>query len=209
MLNLIIVLSAAYLLGSIPTSYIMGKIVKNIDIRNFGSGNVGATNAFRIMGVKIGIATLLVDIGKGFLAVKIVTFMISDPTNIMLIATGLIAILGHIFTIFLKFKGGKGVATSAGVFIALVPVPIAITLVVFIITVWISKFVSLGSILAAITLLVTELIVNINNSFADIEMLIFVFIISLFIILRHKANIKRLLKGNENKINFKKNRTEL
>lgn len=187
----------------------MGKIVKNIDIRNFGSGNVGATNAFRIMGVKIGIATLLVDIGKGFLAVKIVTFMISDPTNIMLIATGLIAILGHIFTIFLKFKGGKGVATSAGVFIALVPVPIAITLVVFIITVWISKFVSLGSILAAITLLVTELIVNINNSFADIEMLIFVFIISLFIILRHKANIKRLLKGNENKINFKKNRTEL
>ena len=203
-MNIIIALFAAYILGSIPTSYIMGKLIKGIDIRDFGSGNVGATNALRILGTKVGVFTLIIDISKGFLAVNIARIIIEDPTDLIMILTGLFAILGHIFTIFLKFKGGKGVATSAGVFIALVPVPIAIALFVFIITVWLSKFVSLGSILAAFTLFISELIINIRNSFTEIEILIFTFIITLFIIIRHKANIQRLINGYENKISFKK-----
>ena len=203
-MNIIITLFAAYILGSIPTSYIMGKLIKGIDIRDFGSGNVGATNALRILGTKVGIFTLIIDIGKGFLAVNFARFIIPEPTDLIIILTGLFAIIGHIFTIFLKFKGGKGVATSAGVFIALVPIPIALALFIFVLTVWVSRFVSLGSILAALTLFVSELVINIRNSFAELEILIFTFIIALFIIVRHKANIQRLIKGNENKINFKK-----
>lgn len=201
---ILLALISAYLLGSIPTSYIMGKVLRGIDIREFGSGNVGATNALRILGTKIGIITLIIDIGKGFLAVSLAKIIIPNPTDLTLIIVGLFAIAGHIFTIFLKFMGGKGVATSAGVFIALIPIPVIITLFVFVITVWISKFVSLGSILAAFTLLITELIINVLNSFAELEILIFTFIIALFIIIRHKANIHRLINGNENKISFKK-----
>ena len=203
-MNIIIALFIAYILGSIPTSYIMGKLIKGIDIRDFGSGNVGATNALRILGTKVGVFTLIIDIGKGFLAVNIARMIISEPTDLILILTGLFAIIGHIFTIFLKFKGGKGVATSAGVFIALVPVPVALAFFVFVFTVWLSKFVSLGSILAALTLFVSELIINIWISFAELEFLIFTFIIALFIIIRHKANIQRLIDGNENKISFNK-----
>ena len=201
---IIIALLAAYVLGSIPTSYIMGKLIKGIDIRDFGSGNVGATNALRILGTKVGVFTLIIDMGKGFLAVSIARLIIPEPTDLIIILTGLFAIIGHIYTIFLKFKGGKGVATSAGVFIALVPIPIAIALFVFIIAVWITKFVSLGSILAALTLFIAELVINILNSFAELEILIFTFIIAFFIIFRHKANIQRLINGNENKISFKK-----
>ncbi len=202
--NLIFALSAAYLLGSIPTSYIFGRILLRIDIRQHGSGNVGATNALRVLGTKIGIITLIIDILKGVLAIQIGKLMIESPTDLMLIGCGLFAIAGHIFTIFLKFKGGKGVATSAGVFIALAPIPVIITLIVFIIAVSISRYVSLGSILAAVTLFVVELIINIRNSFAQLELLIFIFVIALFIVIRHKANIKRILAGNENKISFRK-----
>ena len=182
----------------------MGKIVRKIDIRQYGSGNVGATNALRVLGTKIGIITLIIDIGKGILAVVIGKILVTEPSNLLLIGFGLFAILGHIFTIFLKFKGGKGVATSAGVFIALIPVPVAITLVVFVVTVWLSKYVSLGSIIGALTLFLVELYINIQNDFSDLEILIFVFVIALFIIIRHKSNIKRIIAGNENRISFKK-----
>ena len=199
-----IILIIAYLLGSIPTSYLMGRILKKIDIRKFGSGNIGATNAFRVLGVKVGILTLIIDVAKGFFAIQLGKYILENPDDLFLIFIGLAVILGHICTIFLKFKGGKGVATSAGVFIALIPIPVFITLVVFILTVLISKYVSLGSLLAALTLFITELIININNSFAEIEILILIFIITVFIIIRHRENIKRILKGNENKIKFKK-----
>ncbi len=194
----------AYILGSIPTSYLMGKFIKKIDIRDFGSGNVGATNALRVLGTKIGIITLIIDIGKGILAVFMGKIIVAEPSNIVLIAFGLFAILGHIFTIFLKFKGGKGVATSAGVFIALSPLAVGIALIVFVLTVWISKYVSLGSILAALVLFLVELYLNITHSFENIELLIFIFVIAAFIIIRHKSNIKRILAGNENKLSFKK-----
>lgn len=204
--NIILVLLCAYILGSIPTSYLMGKIIKGIDIRNFGSGNVGASNALRILGTKFGVTTLIIDIAKGFFAVYLGKLYLQNPPTTILILIGLFVILGHIFTIFLKFKGGKGVATSTGVFIALAPIPVFIGLSVFLLAVIISKYISLGSILAALVFFITELIINIHNSFDSIELLTFAFVIALFIIVRHKSNIKRIIDGNENKISFKSRR---
>ncbi|MCD4818246.1 MAG: glycerol-3-phosphate 1-O-acyltransferase PlsY [Candidatus Cloacimonetes bacterium] len=194
----------AYILGSFPTSFIMGKVVKGIDIRDFGSGNVGATNALRILGTKYGVSALVIDMFKGFIAIFIGKLIIKEPSNLILILIGLAAILGHIFTIFLKFKGGKGVATSAGVFLALTPIAFSIAFIVFILIVAISKYVSLGSILASLVLLIAEIVINLKNSFADIEVLIMTIVIAFFVIIRHKANIIRLKNGNENKISFKK-----
>lgn len=194
----------SYLLGSIPTSYIFGKILKGIDIREHGSGNAGATNALRILGTKWGVLTMILDMAKGWLAVFLGRLLLDNPANWVLICLALGAIIGHIFTIYLGFKGGKGVATSAGVFIALAPIPVAIALVVFIITVWLTRYVSLGSMLAALVAFGAELFINIKHNFADKEILGLVILIVAFIIFRHKANIQRLLAGNENKLKFKK-----
>lgn len=207
-MNQVLLISLAilgsYLLGSIPTSYIFGKILKGIDIREHGSGNAGATNALRILGTKWGVLTMILDMAKGWLAVFLGKLLLNEPANWVLIALALGAIIGHIFTIYLGFKGGKGVATSAGVFIALAPIPVAIALAVFIITVWITRYVSLGSMLAALVAFGAELFINIKNNFADKEILGLVILIVAFIIFRHKANIQRLLAGNENKLKFKK-----
>ena len=197
----------SYLLGGIPTSYIFGNVFKGIDIRNYGSGNVAATNALRVLGVKMGVTTLIIDIAKGFFAVFIAKLFLTKfntpVTDISLILIGLSAIFGHIFSIYLGFKGGKGVATSAGVFLSLIPIPFLIAFLSFFIVVFISKYVSLGSITAAIVLVLAELVTNIKNSFSQPEYLVFTIIIALFIIIRHKANIQRLMNGNENKISFK------
>jgi glycerol-3-phosphate acyltransferase PlsY len=191
-----------YLVGSIPTSYILTKKIKGVDIRDYGSGNVGATNALRVLGTKFGVLALLLDMAKG--AVPVFLAKSLGMADIWLIAIALTAIIGHIFTIFLKFKGGKGVATSAGVFIALTPGAVGFALLVFIITVWLTRYVSLGSILAALTLFISQLVINLRNNFAQKEILALIFVIALFIIIKHTANIKRLLAGNENKLSFKK-----
>ncbi|MCD6182128.1 MAG: glycerol-3-phosphate 1-O-acyltransferase PlsY [Candidatus Cloacimonetes bacterium] len=201
--KIIAIILGAYLFGSIPTSYIFGRMLKGIDIREHGSGNVGATNALRILGTKIGVITLLLDMFKGFLPVYIAMQLFAG-NDLVAIGAGIATILGHIFTIYLSFKGGKGVATSAGVFIALLPMAIVLCLAVFIIIVAITRYVSLGSIVAAITLFGYELISNIRNDFQHLWLLLFVTILVLMIILRHTANIKRLIAGTENKISFKK-----
>jgi glycerol-3-phosphate acyltransferase PlsY len=180
----------------------MGKILKGIDIRKFGSGNVGATNALRVLGTKIGITTLLLDAAKG--AVPVIIAKKFDFEGTVLVIIALSAILGHIFTIFLKFKGGKGVATSAGVFGALTPIPFCIALASFILIVIFTKYISLGSIVSALILAISELVINLQNNFAEREFLVFVSIIALLIIVRHKDNILRLKNGNENKISFGK-----
>lgn len=204
------ILLASYLIGSTPTSYLFGRYFKNLDIREYGSKNVGATNALRVLGTKIGVSTLIIDIAKGFVVVyfgKIALLYFGfegDLLQILTIVIGFFAILGHIFTIYLKFKGGKGVATSAGVFLALSPIPFGICFAIFIIVVAATRYVSLGSILAAISLFSIELFINIQNEFSQKYILIFITLIALFIIVKHTANIKRLLAGNENKISFKK-----
>lgn len=203
MSKLLALFVGAYIIGSIPTSYLFGRMLKGIDIREHGSGNVGATNALRVLGTKFGIITLVIDMFKGFLPV-FVAMKLFPGDDLAAISTGICTIVGHIFTLFLSFKGGKGVATSAGVFIALLPVALAVCLAVFVIVVALSRYVSLGSIIAALTLFVWELIHNLQNDWSHVWLFIFVTLLVTMIILRHKSNISRLLAGTENKISFKK-----
>ena len=203
---IIIHIIAAYIIGSIPTSYIAGKLFKGIDIREHGSGNVGATNAVRVLGVKIGIPVMLVDILKGAVPVIIANRTMTgvDHSSEWLLLVGVATIVGHIFTLFLKFKGGKGVATSAGVFGALTPISLGCALAVFIILVAVSKYVSLGSIFAALTLAISQIVLYLTGKDTGLYLLILTCLIAFLIIIKHKKNIGRLLKGNENKLTFKK-----
>ncbi len=203
---ILIHIAAAYVIGSIPTSYIAGKIFKGIDIREHGSGNVGATNAVRVLGVKIGIPVMLVDIFKGAIPVIIARGTLSgvEHASEWLLLVGVATIIGHVFTLFLKFKGGKGVATSAGVFGALTPIALGCALVVFIILVAVSKYVSLGSIFAAFTLAISQIILFLTGKEPGVYLLVLTCVVALLIILKHKKNIGRLLKGNENKLTFTK-----
>ena len=197
----------AYLIGGVPTSFIAGKL-KGVDITKHGSGNAGATNALRVLGTKIGVTVMLLDAFKGVIAILagswIIQYFGHTTDQIYDITLGVTAILGHVFSIYLKFKGGKGVATAAGVYALLSPYTLLIALAVFIITVAISRYVSLGSIIAAIVLVISQIVKNYLINFEQLPILILTIFVALFIIIKHKENIKRLLNGNENKLVLKK-----
>ena len=202
MLFLAIILS--YLLGSIPTSYILGRLWKGIDLRKHGSGNVGATNTFRVLGPIPGVTVLLVDILKGLVAVLLITRLVvsgSISGEWIKVFCGLAAICGHNWTIFLKFRGGRGVATSIGVFFGLVPQAIGITMIVGVAIIALSRYVSLGSISGAI--LFPILVCHFKIS---LPYLFFSLLASLLVIIKHIPNIKRLIKGKENKLSFRRKR---
>ena len=203
--ELIIILIIAYLLGSIPFGFLLGKIFKGVDLREHGSGNVGATNALRVLGWKMGVIAMILDMMKGVTAIMIARSILPEQ-DLLLISTGLVVILGHIFTIYLRFKGGKGVATSAGVFAALLPIPFLFALLSFIITTTLSRFVSLGSIVAALVLVITQTIFTFRNGVQSPWYLVLALVVTLFIIVKHRANIKRLLSGTENRIHFRSGR---
>lgn len=205
---LFLAIFGAYLLGSIPFGFICVKIAKGIDIRNVGSKNIGATNVMRILGTLPGIFVLLLDFAKGFFAVQIfrwlfVTKFSGNEFSSFLIFIAIAAILGHIFPIFLSFKGGKGVATAAGTFVNLMPFPTLFAFIAFLIFMIIFRYVSLASIIAVITLFGIELYKNITN-FENFPFLILTFFIVILIIYRHKENIKRLINRDEPKVNFRK-----
>ena len=195
----------AYLVGSIPTGFLMTKIFKGVDIRGAGSRNVGATNVYRVAGKLPGFLTLLIDIGKGVLVVTVIsgiyyTFLGEIDYVFFRCLLGLIAICGHIWSVFLKFKGGKGVATTIGVAGILAPVPLALSLVVWVIVFIPTSYVSLGSLLFGMSLPVFALIFN-----EPFYVVIFCVIICMLNSYKHKDNIGRLLKGAENKtVLFKK-----
>ena len=204
-LLLSISLIIVYLIGSIPFAYIYAKVFRKIDIREHGSGNVGATNVVRVLGTKAGVIVLLLDMLKGFVPVLIFTHCIGWTKDIQWVPVliGIFAILGHTFTVFLSFKGGKGVATSAGVFLALSPYAVIGTLLLFAIIVWISKYVSLGSMVAALFLVLVQTFMY-YQGYSNPYILAFALILAFFIIYKHKSNISRLIKGTENKLSFKK-----
>ena len=206
MTRALISIAIAYILGGVPTSYIAGRLLRGIDIRQHGSGNVGATNALRVLGPGIGVPVMLADIGKGLAAVLLGRLLLADVPHATywLLAVGVAAILGHIFTPFLNFKGGKGVATSAGVFAGLTPIPLGIALGVFIVVVALSRYVSLGSILAASALFIAELVRNITGGWTEPHLLAMTLLIASLIIIKHKANIQRLMRGNENRLSFRR-----
>ncbi len=204
MLFLAIILS--YLLGSIPTSYIMGRLWKGIDLREHGSGNVGATNTFRVLGPAPGIIVLLADVLKGLVAILFISRLaISGPLSYewIKVLCGMAAICGHNWTIFLKFKGGRGVATSIGVFFGLVWQAIGIAFLIGIIIIFFTRYVSLGSILGALAF---PFLVAFLPFEWPLPYFWLAFLAALLVVIKHIPNIKRLIKGKENRISFRRKR---
>lgn len=193
----------AYLAGSIPTAVWYGKIFHGIDVRQHGSGNAGATNSLRTLGKKAGIIVLIVDFLKGFLAVKAASLFSTETDNILPLIMGLAVIVGHIFPIFAQFRGGKGVATAMGVLVATFPWAALGCMVVFMIIVFATRYVSLGSILGALAFPI-QLTFNLWNDNADKYAIGFSWLIFLILAVMHRQNIQRLLKGTESKFGAKK-----
>jgi len=197
----------SYLIGSIPTAYLLGKI-KKIDIRKHGSGNVGATNVARILGKRVAALVLVIDIIKGFLAVfcsrlwfeagDSVEWINSHSYIYLMLLSGAFVVLGHIYPVWLKFKGGKGVATAAGILLALSPFQVLIGLGVFLASVSLSKIVSLSSMLAVMSLPFTYFFFF--DFQHDAELFYFLLSLALFIVVKHRSNIVRIYHGTESKI---------
>ncbi|MFQ6678213.1 MAG: glycerol-3-phosphate 1-O-acyltransferase PlsY [Fidelibacterota bacterium] len=204
--ELILLLFASYITGSFPSSIIVGKIVKGIDIRDHGSGNAGGTNVFRVLGWKPALAVVIIDVFKGWLptAIYATTLFQGQPiqdTGVVQILCGFAAVLGHIYTIFAGFKGGKGVGTVGGMLIALFPITVPLCLIVFIVALILTGYVSVGSILASISLplfLFTLPPLGITDP-APLSLLVFSLLIPWFIIFTHRSNISRLRNGSENR----------
>ncbi|MFZ1840556.1 MAG: glycerol-3-phosphate 1-O-acyltransferase PlsY [Leptotrichiaceae bacterium] len=206
----VLLILIAYVLGSIPNALWVGKTFKNIDVREHGSKNTGSTNAARVLGPKLGIFTLILDILKGalptYLGIVLGANLLTRITGIDkldIIVIGMAAILGHTFSLFLKFKGGKAVATTLGVFLVLVPYAILILLVVFFVIFGLTKYVSLASIVSAVALPITVYLTT-----RHIPLTILGIIIGLLVIIRHKENIKRLINGTESKLSFSKDKKD-
>jgi glycerol-3-phosphate acyltransferase PlsY len=192
-MNYILSFAFAYLFGSIPFSWLIAKFCKGIDLRQHGSGNPGATNVTRTCGVGLGRVAFALDLAKGMIPVLIARqFLTHDAAP--LIAVGVCAIAGHMWTIFLKFKGGKGVATSAGVFFGLLPLPTALALALFTIVFLIWRMISLASVIAALSLPMFAIATHQNTAFT-----VFGALIAIFIVVKHIPNIKRILAGTEQK----------
>ncbi len=186
-------IALSYLVGSIPTGLWLGLRIRHVDIREHGSKNIGATNTMRVLGKPLGAAALLGDMAKGLVAVLLIA-RLSDWQHAPL-ACGLAAILGHTLSIFLRFRGGKGVATSAGVFLALAPIPTAIALASFIVVVALTRMVSAGSIVAAVVLTIAIFVTPHDHILRGIAIAI-----AALIVFRHRTNIQRILSGTENRI---------
>jgi acyl phosphate:glycerol-3-phosphate acyltransferase len=194
MVQIILVLILAYLLGSIPSGLIIGKVFYKTDIREHGSGNLGGTNTFRTLGVKAGLAVTVADILKGTLAASLPVLFGLDNINPLL--AGVFAVIGHTYPVFAGFRGGKAVATSGGVLLFCAPLMFLTIFVVFFASLYITKYVSLSSMLAGICAVIYAAIDG------DIPLLIAVTLLASFVIYRHRANIKRILNKTEPKIKW-------
>lgn len=201
----------SYLIGSIPTGFLIGR-ARGIDLRQHGSGNIGATNAMRVLGRGLGVFVLIVDLLKGWISayaipiiVKKILFPEIDQSAMAVcsVFAGVGAVIGHTYTVWLGFNGGKGIATSAGVFLALTPVATLICLGIWLIIVVTTRLVSLGSIIAAILL---PILVGVTARQRLI--LVVTVIVSILVIWRHKSNISRLINGTESRISFKTEKPE-
>lgn len=198
MTEIIIVLILAYLLGSIPSGLIIGKVFYKMDIREHGSGNLGGTNTFRTLGVKAGLTVTIADILKGTLAASL-PFIFSADLHPLLV--GIFAVIGHMYPLFAGFRGGKAVATSAGVLLAYTPILFLIVLLVFFIGLYITKFVSFSSMLAGLSAILYAIVSGFISKW-DIPLIIVVFVLVSFVFYRHRTNIKRILNKTEPKIKW-------
>lgn len=214
MVPIAIITILSYLVGSIPTSIIVARWRRGIDIRQHGSGNAGGTNVFRVLGWKAGLFVITADIAKGLVASMLIARLMYGPIpfenrtpfddfTVVQIIAGSAAILGHVWTLFAGFKGGKGIATAGGMLLGISPVEVAVSLGVFLIVLVISHYVSLGSLSAAASFPLTMFLRE-NVFMVDIlgyqTLIYFSIAISLLVIFTHRANIKRLLAGTEHRI---------
>lgn len=214
MWSLTLILLLSYFLGSIPGALWSSKALHGVDIRNYGSHNCGATNAFRVVGWQAGALATVVDFGKGFLAAGVVAPLIRidpipqalglfgwDPFVVLGVLAGITAVVGHMYPIFARFNGGKGVNTAAGMLFALTPLTMAVTLAVFAVVLFSWRYVSLASITAAVAF-PTLVAIRRFGFGADIDVSILVFgsLLALAIVVAHRSNIKRLLNGTESQI---------
>lgn len=204
----------SYLVGSIPSSIWVGKLVKGVDIRNHGSGNAGATNTFRLLGWKPGVAVLMIDFFKGFASSlwisqlayhigsgPVVLFEFWSVGPFLSITCGIAAVVGHMFPLYANFDGGKGMATAAGMLCGIEPISVAITAVVFALVMFSSHYVSLASLIAAFVYPLVLVVMRYGFAIPiDGSILIFGALIGLGIIIKHRGNIRRLLNGTENKV---------
>ena len=196
----------AYLTGAIPSGLWLGRLLRGVDVRTMGSGNLGATNVYRSLGPGIGVATLVIDLAKGALPVALLP---GSPLGAAFpggaewcrLACGFAAIAGHLWTVFAGFKGGKGVATTAGVLLALSPPAFAVILAVFVATVAITRWISLGSILGAIAFAVTLGVIAPGG--VKSPTFVFGVLVAALVILRHRENIARLVSGTERRFSFR------
>ena len=188
-------LVASYLLGAVPTSYIAGRLLRGIDLREHGSKNLGATNLYRVLGWRVAVPVGLFDMAKGLIPVLLFAPRVSSSQTFALVC-GLMAMVGHVFSVFVGFKGGKGVATAAGVMLGLTPAALLIALVVWIAVVALTGYVSLGSIVAAA---VFPVLVRLIDPPEQPEILWLDIAAAAGIIWLHRANIRRLLRGTENR----------
>ena len=196
----------AYLIGSIPTSVWIGRVFHGIDVRQKGSGNAGATNTIRVLGWKAGVPVLLFDVFKGWFAVYMINFLPLEFTGVSFmvwakIALAASAVLGHIFPVYIGFKGGKGVATLLGVGIALYPVAVWFVVLLFVLVLLLSRIVSLSSVIASVSF---PLIVILFDFTGHLSLIILSVAVGVFVPLTHLSNIKRLLKGEEKPFSWRR-----
>ena len=200
--GLVVSLLIGYVLGSVPFSYLAGRL-RGVDLRDHGSGNLGASNAYRVLGAGYAVPVLVLDIAKGGAAVLLAAVVASrmgwEPTAWHRSLAALGAIVGHIWTVFLGFRGGKGVATAAGAFAALTPLPLVISLAVWTGVVAATRYVSLGSMSGAVTLPIAVYLANRSAGIPAAEFWL-ALAVAIVVLARHRSNIRRLLDGNENRL---------
>jgi len=205
MLSLILIFVSSYLAGSIPTSIIVSKLFFGFDIRERGSGNAGGTNAFRILGWKVGLTVMILDLGKGVLATYLISQIRIDSLSWPMVYVQIIArsaaVIGHIWTIFAGFRGGKGVGTAAGMLLVLYPISFVISLLIFFLVLLTTRYVSVSSMSAAVALpIVLLLLTSISNRTLYPPLLVLAISMAVLIVFTHRSNIQRLIQGNENRI---------
>ncbi len=199
-LKILVIVITSYVLGSIPSSYIMGRLIKGIDLRNHGSGNLGAANTFRVLGARAAVPVLLIDIGKGFLAVKLTSFLGMEHFVYSLIAV-LVVIIGHNFSMFVNFSGGKGVGTTTGAFVCLAPVAVGICFIIWLVILLIFRIVSIANIISISILPLTIFLANrYGGETTHISIIYLSIFTALMVIYKHRSNIKRMIDGKEGKL---------
>jgi len=205
MATLLAIIIISYLIGSFPTGIVFGLIFKGVDVRKYGSKTMGATNVMRVLGTKLAVTVLAIDILKGLIATLLISTLyfgdITMPLHWLKIIAGFSAIIGHIFPVWIGFKGGKGVATAAGVLLGLMPLEVGFGILLFILIVILTRYVSLGSILATIFIVIAlfaekyYLGVKVHDSYMVLSVLL-----AVTVLITHRQNTKRLFKGDENKL---------